>query len=796
MLTDLRLAVRSLRRSPGFAAAVIATLAVGIAANSTVFTFVNAVLLRPMPFEEPDRVLDLGNVAYLDMQEWRTTARTLTDVAALRQSSMNIADADGSVDRYRGAYVSANSFGLIGRTPILGRDFRADDDREGAASVAIIGYEVWRTRYREDRAVIGRTVRVNGVPTSIIGVMPDGFAFPQIAALWLPLSLDPDLRRDPNQATFQTFARRDMDATVRQVREELAALQVRLLREFPTRERQAPSPIAPYRGGVGPDTPVSEAFVLMLGAVAFVLLIACANVANLLLVRASARTHDVTVRRSLGATRWHIVRPMFAECVVLALVAAVAALLLSRAGVRLAASEIERTGDAPYWLDFTLDPRTFAFFAVVCFATTILAGLAPAWLTSASTLRDAISETGRTLAGGRRHRRWTSTFVVGQLTLSLVLLSGAGAMIRSLLAQMSVDAGIDTSQLVTMRLDLAGPAYQPPEARRRFFTALDERFSAFARVPVTFARQVPLDDAPDRRLVTDLNPGARNEDRPEVGRMEVSTNYFSVLGTRPVRGRMFTADDRTPVTVINARLAELYFPGVDPIGHRLRLTTRRDAPDAAPAWFTVIGVAQNVRQAAREGGPFDPIAYFPYGDAPETTAFVIARSSLAPAGIAAAIRDQLRAIDPDLPLFDLRTLDDRVAQNQWGQRFAGSMFAVFAAVALLLASIGLYAVTAYTAVARTREIGIRMALGAVTADVVWLVTRRAATQLTFGLALGLAGGVAVARALPSELAGVSGADPGTFVAVAMLLVAVALVAALVPARRAIRLDPVAALRVE
>src|SRR3954470_5395115 len=499
----------------------------------------------------------------------------------------------------------------------------------------------------------------------------------------MPLSSSPELRGDLNQAVFPTFGRMRAGATSRQVAAELGILRVQATREHPTRERREVASLAPYRGGVGTDTPVSTAFLLMMGAVGFVLLIACANVANLMLVRALARAREVSVRQSLGASRWHIVRQLLAESLALALVAGAVALVLARVGVGVAVREIARSGGAPYWLDFTMDAATFAFFAIVCGGTAVLSGLVPAWLSSARSLREAMTDAGHAVAGGRRQRRWTSAFVVGQLALSLVLLSGAGAMIRSVIAQMRVDPGIDTSQLVTMRLELAGPTYREVESRAKFYRAIDERLAALP-VPVALARQVPLDDLPDARLVTDVNPEASFDARPEVGRMPVTTNYFAVVGTRG-RGRTFPANEGEPVTVINQRLAALAFPDVDPIGHRLRLTGRRDPPNAASQWFTIIGVVPNIRQAAREGGEFDPVAYFPFTAVPETTAFAIARTSLPAGYVVAALGEQVRAIDPDLTVFDVRTLADRLAQNQWGQRFAGSLFAVFAGLALLLA---------------------------------------------------------------------------------------------------------------
>jgi len=520
-------------------------------------------------------------------------------------------------------------------------------------------------------------------------------------------------------------------------------------------------------------------------------------VANLMLVQSAARSRDVSLRLSLGASRWRVVRQLLTESVLLAVAGGGGGLALSLVSIRLASQQILQTGDAPYWLDFSMDGRAFAFFAATCLGTALVTSLAPAWLTSRLNLAGVLNDGGRGVSGSRSRRRWTGAFVVGQLALTLVLLSGAGTMIRSLLAQVSTDAGVDISRLVTLRLDLPAATYSTPDQRQALYRDLEERLPSGAELRVTIANQVPLGGSGDRQLVTDTRPDVPPGERPEVEQMIVGSRYFDTIGAGLIRGRGFEPGERERVAIVNERVAARHFPGQDPLGRRLRLLSSR-GPQTGPdtEWLTIVGVAPDLRQNSIEGGTFEPIVYTPYGVYPVDGAFVLVRSALDAGTVAALLKDRIGTIDPDLPLYNIRTVEEQLASERWGQRFASSMFTAFAGIALILATVGLYAITAYAAAQRTREIGVRVALGAEASHVWWLVTRRAAQQLGLGLLIGGSGGLAVARALPSELAGVNGGDPATLAAVAALLVAVGLAAAFVPARRAMRLDPVAALRAE
>ena len=799
---DFRFAARLLLKDRWFTLAAVFTLALGIGASNTVFTMVNGVFFRDMPFEAPDRVVEFGNVSYLDLPDLRA-ARTFEGVGAVDERTMSVSEEGIVAERYRGAYISSNGFALIGRRPILGRDFREEDERVGATPVVLLGYDVWRTRYRSDPGVLGRTVRINGLPSTVIGVMPQVFAFPQTAQLWQPLALDrPEFLTDRHALVLRGFGRLRSGVTIAQARGDMGAIVARLAREYPDQNRIMPMRMARYRSGVGIDAGLNLTFDFMLGAAGFVLLIVCANVASLLLARSAARAREVSVRMSLGASRWRIVRQLLVESALLAGVAGIVALGLSAFGVRTIWQAIMNTGDAPpYWMAFPMDGRVFTVLAAICLSASILSGLAPAWLTAQTSLRAPLNEAGRGHVSSRRGRRWTGAFVIGQLALTLILLSGAGLMMRSLLAQVRADAGVDTSQLVTLRLDLPAATYSTAGQRRRLYQDIEERFATLPGVQVGLASQVPLASVPERELITDDKPDIPAGSRPVVGQMTVSSSYFEMLGARSVRGRMFERRDGVPdaVAIVNERLAALYFSGEEPIGRRIRLLVRgRPSVNngSNTQWLTIIGVAPNVRQRSIEGGAFDPIVYLPIDLSTPVAASVIVRSDLDPGTVAATLRDRMRTIDPDLPLFEVRTVNQQLAFLRWPQRVFGTMFATFAAIALVLAIVGLYAVTAYAAMQRTKEIGVRMALGAQASHVWWLVTRNAATQLTVGLLLGGCGAVAISRALPGQLAGASGSDPFTLVAVAGLLVTVALVACAIPARRALRLNPVVAMRSE
>jgi predicted permease len=810
---DIRIAARVLLRERGVTLAAVAALALGIAATNTVFTIVNGALLKDMPFDQPDRIVVLGTraaqgnrgVSYADLRDWRERLRTFDGIAGFAQTTMNVSDEDRGAERLSGALVDASVFRLIGHAPILGRDFVPDDDRPGAQPVVVLGHAAWRNRYGSDPGVLGRTLRINGVPSVIIGVMAEGFMFPFRAEAWQPLGLlARDTRERRDMRTLGVVGRLRGGVTREQARNDLGIVLAGLAREHPATNAGLEPRVEEYRTlGVGEE--IRVVFYALLGAVVFVLLIACANVANLLLARAADRAREVSVRMAVGASRWQIVRQLLVESLLLSVIAGVIGFGLSVVSVRLFTRAVTGTGE-PYWLDFTMDPGVFAFFAAVCLGTALIFGLAPALHTSGLNVSGTLNESGRSGTGTMRARRWAGALVVGQLALALVLLTGAGLMMRTFLAMFQLDTGIPTAGLVRMRLDLTEQKYPSAPDRVAFYQRLDERLASAPGLRATVASGAPRDGAPAHELSIDGRRNPEGTPRPTVTFMTIGRRYFDTLGARAVRGRDFGVGDGAsePIGIVNERFAELHFPNEDPIGRRIRLTPTGGPPtgplaaDVGEREIRIVGVAPNIRQRDPGGtiDAFDPIVYVPYASNPLPFATILVRSEADGGVVAAQLRQQVAALDPDLPVFDVMTLDEALASDRWPLRVFGGMFGIFALVALVMATVGLYAVTSYSVAQRTREIGVRVALGARAREIWLVITRRAAVQLAIGLLVGMAGAVGMGRLLQGILVRVSATDPVTLTLVPAVLVLVGFVACLIPARRAMRLDPVAALRHE
>jgi predicted permease len=789
LLTDIRFGARRLLRDRGFTCAAIVALGLGIAATNSAFAVVNGLFFRAMPFADPERVVELGQMSHLDLLDFRAAASTFEAMAGSDERPVILGDEARPAERRRAAFVSANTFALLGRPPALGRDFRAEDEREGAARVVLLGHDIWRTRYGADPQVVGRPVRIDGVPATIIGVMPAGFAFPQNAGLWLPLSALPATERGARQSRLlDGFGRLRPGTTHAQAMADLGRVDAVLARTYPDLRREAPPRVAPYRSGVT-DTRAAIVFLLLFGVVGIVLLIACANVANLLLARAAARIRDVSVHMALGAGRWRIVRALLVESILLAFVAGLAALPLCVAVLRLLARALSSsaTDAPPYWLEFPVDASVLAVLLATCLGTAIVFGLAPALHTSNVRFAGVLAEAGRTAIGHRRSRRWTAAIVATQLALAVVLLGGATAIVRNLVALGGVDPGVETNGLVRLTVDLPAVAYASAERRELFHRDLAERLGAIPGVRAALATAVPGRDAREMR-VSAVTGGGDPGDRAFTAIVETGPGYFDVLGVGPHDGRALRNGD-TSEAVVNERFAERYLGGRAPLGQAFRL-------DDEDVWRTVVGVVANVRQnVGQDVEPFEPVVYLPLTNTPfRTTILARADSDLTP--VAAAVSRIVRDLDADVALSEVRTVSDDLANALWPQRFFGSVFVSFAAIAAILAAVGLAAVTAYATSSRTREIGLRVALGARPGQVWWFVTSGAARQLGAGLLVGTAGAAALGRVLPAFMFGTTAGDPLTLALVAVLLTCVGLLAAVVPARRALRVNPVTALRAE
>ena len=829
--SDIRLAARLLAKDRRFTIAAVVALALGIGLNTTVFTIINAALLRDVPFDEPTRLIaiqlrntrmpepgrDLWGrtaggpdgpvvaVSFEDLRDWRAGTSSFAGLGAHTGGTVNISDDGTPAERFRATYVTANLFRLLRVAPILGRDFAEEDDHPNAPGVLMLGYGAWQSRYGGDPSVIGRTVRVNDVPATIIGVMPDGFKYPFIEQVWQSLS---------SSGGFASATRRTRNLTVvgrlkpgaelGGARGELDAVVAKLAESLPGTHSQLASFARPLRW-LHP-TPPLQLLMTMTGAVVFVLLIAYANLANLLLARSVSRAREIAVRTAVGATRWLIVRQLLIECLLIALLGGALGFGLSLYGVQeiaVAFDVIEpgavRGATRPYFVDVSPNGLVYGFVALLSAGSALAFGLLPAWHIARSDVIETLKEEGRGGLGVRR-RRWSAALITAQLALTLVLLSGAALLWRGFIQQYRQDTVIDTRGIVTMRLALPPQKYRTPADRKQFLERLDQRLSSMPAFEwITLAGHVPMESgAPQRELFIDGVTPSPGDKPPVVTYMLTGARYFEALQIPIVRGRALAPRDGLPGeqgAVVDERFASRFFPGEDPLGRRIRL-------GSSGVWFTVVGVARTLPQA----GPLPairPLVYAPLDAEPSPdgraaiivkSAFAEASADAALAAAAAALREEVRAMDASLPLFAIETLDTALARGRFPSRLISTWFGVLALVALVLAGVGVFAVTAHAVAQRTHEIGVRMALGADRQAVVGLFARRALVQLTIAVVAGIAGMLALGRLAQSAMREIAERDPLTFGIVTVILATVSLSATLLPARRAARVDPMVALR--
>jgi putative ABC transport system permease protein len=806
VVQDLRFAFRLIRRDRWFSATAIVALALGIGANTVGFTIVNSTILKGLPFDDADRLYAVSwqnrsgrrsNLTYAEFQEWRGRARHFQGLAAYGESTVSMSDERALPEQARALWVTGNGFGVLRQRVLLGRDFVADDERPGADPVAIISHAVWKGRYAADPAVLGATVRLNGQAATIVGVMPDGMRFPDNTDIWRPfIPTDAQWQRNPRQ--LRVFGRLQDGVGRREAHAELSALGQQTIAADPGATKDLAGVhletfAERYIGGAG-----RPMIVAVMAAVVFVLLIACANVANMLLSRSAARAREIAVRSALGATRWRVVRQLLLESLVLGFTGGAIGLGLAVVGVRFFAVAMQSSG-LPYWVVFEVDYVVVAYAAAVCMLTALLFGLAPALQVSQTNNSVIMKEGGRGSLGSRRERRFSAVMVVGQLALTVILLAGCGAMIRSFMTLYAIDVGVDTGRLMTMRVQLPASTYADAAARRGFFERLEPRLAAIPGVEAAAVTTgVPARDGGERLL--EIDGPSRAAAPVFVSTVTISPRFFQAAGVPMVRGRSFDDADGAngaETVIVNERLAERFFPGEDPIGRRLRFTQRQRPPGAPlDVWRTVVGISGRILHGSSLDRYENAVVYIPFRQEAPADAWLLVRSALPPSAVMDAVRRQVQAIDRDQPVFTIQTLAQLLESDRWWYRTWGGMLGVFAAIALVLSSMGLYAVMAYAVTQRTQEIGLRMAVGAQSRQVSWLILKRGARQLAVGLALGLAGALALSRVLRLGLEGTGPADPWTLAAIVALLSLVCVAACLVPLRRAIRIDPVVALRAE
>ncbi len=804
MLADLRHALRGLLRQPAFALTVVATLGLGIGANTAVFSAVHALLLRPFPFTEPDRLIRISSVrggqegplSIPEQDDLAGLTDVIADIALYTDQGMYNASGFGEPEELQATITTHNLFRVLGIDPVLGSTYPAETDRTRRFEL-VISHGLWTRRFGQDPQVIGRTMTLDGAPGYVIhGVLPPGFNFPSHSDLFRSSGISPDPRQYERRDLRQRMAvaRLQPGITVGEARARIEALGTRLAREFPETNDGLQFHVQSIRElYVGQVRPY---LLLLFAAVGLVLLIACANVVNLLLSRAIARDRDVAVRIALGASRAQVIRQALAESLVLALAGGAAGLGLAWIGIDIITTMVR--ADLPPWMTITLDGTTLAFLAAVSVATGLGAGLVLALRSGDGALHGALKDGARGSSGGVRHQRLRSVLVVAEVALAVMLLVGAALMVQSFLRLQGQDPGFRTDQLLTFRVELGWRAYGSHESVVQFNDTVVRQIAALPGVEaVAVDSNLPLSGRPRDPYeigVEGQAPDAAREN-PYVNVHVVSANYFDVMGIPIEQGRGFTELDGPggqQVAVVSRRLADRLWPGEDPTGRVLRFF----GGTVDEGRWIVAGVAGDIRHAQLDATDVD--VYRPYRQSWTGGSYFLVRTApgVDPMSLARAATRLVPETDPNQSYFDVRTMEDRIRAGMWQQQVAGVLFGGFAVLALVLAAIGLYGVLSYLVTQQWREIGVRIALGAEPRDVVRLVVGRGLALTGVGLALGLAGAAAGARALGPMLYETRADDVRTFVFVPLLLAVVAVAACAIPAHRATRVDPVVALRTE
>ncbi len=814
---DLRYGLRTLLKNPGFTLIAVITLALGIGANTAIFSVVNTVLLRPLPYPQPERLIRIWraasttglnphNLSIPDYREFRDNCRSCEQMGAYYSGSVNLLGRD-EPERIEGVIVTANLFPLLQAPPMLGRSFLPSEEQFGQHRVVVLSHGLWRRRFGSDPGIIGQALTLDDESHTVIGVMPADFQFPNRGIeLWRPMAFAPSDRMDTRANSFTSvIARLRPGAAMEQARTEIEAISRRLEQEY---KENAGNGVLIWPLGEEEVRDIRPALLVLLGAVGFVLLIACANVANLLLARATARQREMAVRATLGATRSRMFRQLLTESLLLGILGGAAGLLLAQWGIR----QLVNMGpqNLPRLNEIGLDGRVLAFTCLVSLLTGAIFGLMPALQASRLDLNESLKEGGRASIGGPGGRNLRSLLVAIEIALSLVLLIGAGLMIKSFSRLQQVDPGFNPEKVLTMRISLPRAKYRQPHQVAGFYRQAIERVAGAPGVRsagVTTA--LPLAGGGwGKSLSIEDRPAATALDQvPNVQYRLMSHGYFRTMGITLQKGRFFTEQDSEqtpPVAIINETVARRFWPNEDPVGKRIWMGPPESlVAHLLPAGYTfprmtIVGVVSDVRQDGLNQ-PALPEVYTPQvqaGGEMRPSMFLAVRTDSDPVGLTASVRNQVWAVDKDQPVVNIMTMEQRLADSVSRPRFNMFLLGVFAGVALVLAAVGIYGVISYGVTQRTHEIGIRMTLGAQAGNVLRLVVGQGMRLVLAGVLVGLLMSLALTWLMKGLLFGVSATDPLTFVLIAALLVTVALLACYLPARRATKVDPVVALRCE
>ncbi|MFN7929308.1 MAG: ABC transporter permease [Blastocatellia bacterium] len=802
---DVRFAVRVLRKQPGFTLIAILTLALGIGTNTAIFSVVNAVLLRPLNFKEPEQLVWLwgtvpkfsqANHSPVEFLAFQSQPQSFTELAAYRPMSFTLTG-DAQPEQVQGMIASANYFTLLGVPPWRGRSFQSADGQPAAPRVAVLGYDLWQSRFGGDERAVGRTLTINDEAVAIIGVMPPQFSLNPVTKLWLNprqgvpdflMNFRGDVRTLREQHYLRLLGRLKPGVSLIQAQDELDALAARLEQQH-----------TDQRGHGARLVSLSELFIgdlrqtlwLLFGAVILVLLIACGNVTNLSLARAMARTRELTIRAAVGASRFRLLRQLLVESLLLALAGGLVGWLLSVWGLNwLLAQYPDAILRAP---EIKPDVRVLLFTLAVAVGTGVLFGLLPGWLATRRDLTGVLKESPRHATGGAARTRLRQSLIVAEVALALVVLVSAGLLVRSFARLTAVEPGFDAANLTTFWLTLTGARYGTETANVRFLKDLTARLEALPGVQaIALSNDFPIQGTDTHDSLAIEGRNLAPAERLNVGLHVINPRYFAAMGTRLLQGRAFDERDNTsapPVVMVNEAMAQRLWPNENPLGKRLRF----GAPDQP--WSEVVGVVANLKHDGLQLAD-SPHCYAPHLQQPWPFITVALRSSLETSALLAAVRQTVQQLDPKLPLIEPLPMTARMERTLATRRLTLTLYSLFAVIALLLATIGLYGVMAYSVAQRTHELGIRVALGATARDVFRLILRQGMTLVALGIAVGIISARLVSGWLAAQLFGVTPADPLTFAALAALLALVALVACWIPAWRATTVDPMIALRCE
>jgi len=804
-----RYTLRTLAKSPAWTLAAVACLAIGIGANTTVYTAMRAIVIAPVPTPNSERLVmlaetsprdpddpDFDRLAPANLVDWARQTRTLEHIAAFAWWNVNITGID-EPERVTGFRITPEFFRTLGERPVLGRAFTDDEGREGNTDRVILSHPLWKRRFGADPAVVGRTVQLNGTTHTIVGVMSEDFIFPPGAELWKPLALEGAAAHDRDGRWIGAIARLRPAATLAEARAEARTIARRLELQYPDMNAKWGMRVEPAQAFYGRHP--RPYMVVMLASVAFVLLIACANVANLLLARATTRGRELAVRVALGATRGDLIRQLLAESAAVALIGGALGVLLALWGVRLmrGALPAELVRFNPGWTRIAVSGDALAFTVIISLATALVVGLIPALVASRADPQQALKDSGRTASGAGGRQRLRSTLVVGEIALALMLLMGTGLMVRSFIGLIDTDQGYHVERALTMQLTLPSARYTTDEQLARFYSTLVDRVRELPGVRgAAIASSAPpsWEDNSSRFILEGEAKPQRGDPAHQERLRVVSDGYFAALGIPVIRGRDFNRHDdmgSPSVAIVSAAFARNYWPGQDPIGKRISELASSMVPT------TIIGVVGDARHNPNTGrAPLAPVKYTPVAQVPWNTMTLVARTAGEPTAVNADVQRVIGSIDPALAAGDVMTFERMLSSSLSPQRITASMLSVFAGIAVVLAVIGIYGVMSYSVAQRTHEIGIRMALGAQQADVVRRVLRHGFLLAALGTAIGGIGSLGMTRGLATLLHGVSPTDPLTFGAVVVVLAAVALLGSWLPARRAAAVDPVVAIRAD